>query len=433
MQSVQAIVADVQENWILYASMPFVAATIGYITKIVAINMMFLPIEFIGRPPYLGWQGVVPRKAAIMASIACDTMTTKLIKPKDIFDRLDPERIAQEIEKPLLEAVEDITRSVAAIYSPGLWEVAPESVKKLIIHRIQDEAPSIVRQIMVDIKTNIDSVFDLKEMVINNLLRDKPLLNRIFLEAGHVEFGFIRNSGLYFGFIIGCVQAVTWALTHNVWVMPIFGLFTGWFTDWLALKMVFNPKHPTKYLGLFEWQGLFLKRRLEVSAEYGRLIASEIVTARNVLEAVLRGSLSDRLFSIVQKQVQAAVDGQAGIAKPFVVFAVGSSKYQEMKKTVSVEFMKRLPDTMKHIEKYADDAMDLEKVLSLKMRELSVEEYENLLHPVFEQDEWKLIAVGAALGFMVGEFQVLVMEHLAKHVPETAAKAVSLLSAIPWS
>ncbi|MGH8540148.1 MAG: DUF445 domain-containing protein, partial [Stenotrophobium sp.] len=282
MMSFHEIVEDVQTNWVLYASMPFVAAGIGFVTKIVAIKMMFEPIEFLGiKPPFLGWQGIVPRKAAIMASIACDTMTTRLIKPKDIFDKLDPERIAQEIEGPLLAAVEDITREVASHFAPGLWESAPESVKQMIIHRIQKEAPEIVKEIMNDIKANIDSVFDLKDMVVSNLLRDKKLLNRIFLEAGSGEFRFIRNSGLFFGFAIGCVQAVTWALTHNAWVMPLFGGFTGWFTDWLALKMIFNPKHPTKYLGLFQWHGLFLKRRMEVSKEYGRLIATEIVTPKN--------------------------------------------------------------------------------------------------------------------------------------------------------
>ena len=428
MQSWAQIVADVQLNWFLYLSMPFVAAAIGYVTKIVAIRMMFEPIEFIGKPPYLGWQGIVPRKAAIMAGIACDTMTSKLIRPEDVFSKLDPERVAAEIEKPLLAAVEDITREVAAHYSPGLWEAAPEAVKQMIIRRIQEEAPLIVQQIMTDVKTNIDSVFDLKDMVITNLLRDKPLLNRIFLEAGSGEFRFIRNSGLYFGFAIGCVQAGVWALTQNPWVIPLFGGFTGWFTDWLALKMIFNPKHPTKYLGgLFEWQGLFLKRRQEVSAEYGRLIAKEIVTPKNIIDAILRGPLSDRLFTMVQKQVQRTVDDQAGLVRPFVVFAVGSQRYQEMKRVVSDEIIKRLPETLKHVEKYAAEAMDLERTLATKMQTLTVEEFEGLLHPAFEQDEWILITVGAVLGFIVGEIQVQVMLKFAKTAPE----AVSMLSGLP--
>ncbi len=407
-----AIGEDIQNNWMLYCSMPVVAAVIGYGTKVVAIRMMFEPIEFVGWKPYLGWQGIVPRNAERMATIACDTMTSRLLTPRDVFGKLDPDRVAREIESPLLASVEDITREVAAHYQPGLWEMMPERVRSMITDRIKAESPKLVRQIMADIQKNIEKVFDLKEMVVSNLTRDKVLLNRIFREVGANEFRFIAHSGIYFGFALGCVQAVTWALTHSTWVMPVFGGLTGWLTDWLALKMIFNPKHPTRYFGVFEWQGLFLKRRKEVSAEYGRLIAREVITPRNVMDAVLRGPLSDHLFGMVQKHVQRMVDEQSGMAKPVVVFAIGSRQYQEMKKDIAKKVMERLPETMKHAEQYAAQAMDLENTLASKMQDLTPEEFESLLRPAFQQDEWILIAVGAALGFLVGEMQVFVMLHL---------------------
>lgn len=407
-----AILEDLQRNWVLYASMPLVAAAIGYGTKLVAIRMMFEPIEFRGwKPPYLGWQGIVPRNAARMAAIACDTMTSRLLSPRDVFGKLDPARVAREIRGPLLAAVESITRDVAARHQPGLWERLPERVRALMIGRIRDEAPAIVERIMTDLQRNIDHVFDLKDMVVTNLTRDKPLLNRIFQEAGRKEFRFIARSGIWFGFVIGCVQAVTWALTHNAWVMPLFGGFTGWFTDWLALKMIFEPKQPRRYLGLFEWQGLFLRRRQEVAAEYGALIAEEIITPRNVLDAVLRGPLSDRLYAMILKHVHEAVDQQAGLARPLLVLAVGSAAYQRMKDDVAQHLMERLPETLRHVEQYAGDAMDLKNTLVAKMRQLTPEEFEGLLRPAFQQDEWILIAVGAVLGFLVGELQVFVMLH----------------------
>jgi uncharacterized membrane protein YheB (UPF0754 family) len=406
------IAADVQRNWLLYASMPVVAAVIGYVTKIVAIRMMFEPLEFFGVPPFLGWQGIVPRHAARMAGIACDLMTGRLISPQEIFRRLDPARIAKEIERPMLEVVDDITREVAEEFQPGFWESLPEQVRKLIIKRIQSEAPHLVQEIMRDLTSNIDRVFDLKDMVVTNLVRDKHLLNRLIQRAGDKEFRFIARSGLYFGFVIGCVQAVTWAATHSMWIMPLFGLFTGWFTDWLALKMIFRPMKPERYLGAFEWHGLFHKRRHEVAAEYGELIAQEILTPRNILDAVLRGPLSDRLFGMVQKQVRRIVDEQAGFAKPLVVLAVGTTRYQQMKEAVAKKVMERLPETMRHIEKYAGDAMDIRNTLVTKMQQLTDVEFEGVLRPAFQQDEWKLIAVGAALGFLVGELQVHVMLHL---------------------
>ncbi|WP_107866803.1 hypothetical protein [Agitococcus lubricus] len=65
--------------------MPFVAAGIGYVTKIIAIWMMFNPIQWLGFETRIagyrvfGWQGIVPRRATFMASIACDTMTRVMV------------------------------------------------------------------------------------------------------------------------------------------------------------------------------------------------------------------------------------------------------------------------------------------------------------------------------------------------------------------
>jgi hypothetical protein len=44
-----------------------------------------------------------------------------------------------------------------------------------------------------------------------------------------------------------------------------------------------------------------------------------------------------------------------------------------------------------------------------RMLKLTSVEYEGLLRPAFRQDEWKLIAVGGIIGFLVGELQVLLL------------------------
>jgi uncharacterized membrane protein YheB (UPF0754 family) len=403
------IVADFAQHWPLYVSIPVVAALIGYGTKLVAIRMMFQPVEFIGVKPFFGWQGIVPKRAARMASIACDTMTEQLIKPAEVVARLDASRIAKEIEKPLLAGVEDIVREVAGHYQPGLWESLPVRVQRLVIERVQHESPRMVAAVLDLIKSDVDSVFDLKGMVVTSLVKDKRLLNRIFQEAGAKEFKFIARSGLVFGGAIGVVQMVAWVLFKFPLIMPLFGLFTGWFTDWLALRMIFFPIEPRKYFGV-TWQGLFLKRRAEVAEAYGALIAQEIITPHNVIEAILHGPLSDRVLALIQRQL----DRELGsVAKPLLVFAVGSRKYQDVKLAIAEQIMSRLPETMRYIEDYATDAMDIRNVLVSKMKELSPHEFERLLRPAFEQDEWILIATGAVLGFAVGEGQVLLLEHLA--------------------
>jgi uncharacterized membrane protein YheB (UPF0754 family) len=398
--------------WV-YVSIPVLAAAIGYVTKLVAIRMMFLPLEYQGKRPF-GWQGIVPAHAARMASIAVDMMTSQLISPADVVRRLDPDRIARRIAEPLHEVAADLTGRIAAELRPELWHSLPEPVRRLVLRRIEAEAPKLAASVLRAVQDDVSAVFDLRDMVVTNLVRDKALLNRIFTESGGREFRFITHAGLVFGAAIGVVQLVAWVLFREPLLMPFFGAVTGWFTDWLALKMVFCPTEPKRYLGLVTWQGLFLRRRDEVTEAYATLIAQEVITPRKVIEAVLHGPLADRLFVLIQREVQTALARQIGPVRPLMLFAVGTRRYQRMKHLVAERVLERLPETLSHIEDYARDTMDIRNLLITKMRELSATEFEGLLRPAFQADEWILITVGAVLGCEVGEVQSLVLEHFAR-------------------
>ncbi|WP_373300065.1 DUF445 domain-containing protein [Amycolatopsis acidiphila] len=405
------VVADLGAHWPIYVSMPFVAALIGYVTKRVAIEMMFRPIEFVGIRPFLGWQGVLPANARRMATTATQMLTRNLVDPKEIFARLDPEQVATEIEEPLLEIVEDVTREVMEQYQPRLWDALPDGAKQLLLNRVRAESPKVIAKIMREVAHDIDDVLDLEHMVVTNLVRDKALLNRLIREISRPEMRFIARSGLVFGFALGIVQLLVWALTRSPIVLPLFGLGIGWLTDWLALKMIFLPREPREFLGLYTWQGVFQKRKDQVAADYGDMIAREIITIPNLLEEILRGPRSDRLFHLVTREVQRTIDAQASIVKPLVAFAVGSRRFQEMKQSAAAKAADRVPDTIRYAEDYAVNALDVRNTISERMRRLSPVEFEGLLRPAFRQDEWKLIAVGAVIGGLVGELQVLLLLH----------------------
>ena len=402
---------DFQQHLWLYLSMPLVAALIGYVTKLVAIRMMFQPIKFIGIKPFFGWQGIIPRRAEKMAAIAADTLTARLITTRELYNKIDPTEIIKALEEPLIRDIDIIADEVIGKLQPEIWEALPTLVRDQLIGNMRKEIPGVIKALMADMDRDLDSIFDIKSMVVSIMSKDKELLNRIFKEVGKPEFRFIANSGIYFGFLIGLIQASTWMLTHSPLIMPMFGLFTGWFTDWLALKMIFYPKQQTKYMGLVTWQGLFIKRRQQVAAEYGALIATEILTPRNILEYVLSGPLSDRLYEMIIRIIKKTIDSQVGFAKPIVIMTLGGEKYQEVKHKAAMKIIERLPETLKNIETYVGNALDIKNTIVSKMQQLTEEEFEGVLRPAFQQDEWILITVGAVLGFLVGEMQVFLMTH----------------------
>jgi uncharacterized membrane protein YheB (UPF0754 family) len=82
-----------------------------------------------------------------------------------------------------------------------------------------------------------------------------------------------------------------------------------------------------------------------------------------------------------------------------------------MKQTAAAKAAERVPETIRHAEAYAINALDVRNTIVDRMRLLSSLEFEGLLRPAFRQDEWKLIAVGAIIGGLAGELQVLVLLH----------------------
>lgn len=402
---------DVGANWPIYASMPLIAALIGYVTKLVAVEMLFRPLEFRGLRPFLGWQGLIPRYAPRMATIAVDLMLARLVSPQELFDKIDPDDLATHVEKPLLETIDEMTRTVMEKYQPTLWEVTPDFAKRLMIKRIQGQAPKLVKKMMRDLRTDIDEVFDLKQMVVSTLVRDKALMVKLIRDIATPEMRFIVRAGLVFGFCLGFAQALVWAITHVEWLMPAFGFFVGYFTDWLALRMIFRPIAPKRFLGVFTWQGLFHKRRDEVSVDYGSLLAGEILTPANLIEAMLTGPQSDRLFSLITREVKHTIDDQSSLAKPLAVLSLGGRRYQDMKREAASMVIARLPDTAREVEDYAIEALDVRNIVISKMRLMTNAEYEALLRPAFQQDEWKLVLIGGVLGGIIGELQVLLMLH----------------------
>jgi len=135
------ITDDFHRNWPIYVAMPFVAALIGWTTKLVAIRMMFRPHNFKGIGP-IGWQGIIPKRASQMVDILCDTLTPRLINAKEIAGRIDAPELAARIDRPLRAEVARITRKILAEYQPTLWNLMPSPAQDFVIERASDRHPT---------------------------------------------------------------------------------------------------------------------------------------------------------------------------------------------------------------------------------------------------------------------------------------------------
>lgn len=390
---------------------PVVSAIVGWGTNVLALRMTFYPLDFVGWKtkkglPIIGWQGIIPSKGASMASKAVDMITGKLIDVEEQFARINPKVVAKEMEPRMLDLTREIMEEAMSQEVP-LWKLLGKRQKEAIFQRAAAEIPKVTEEIMEDVKNNITDIFNLKKMAVDHLTQNKELMNRIFLEVGHKEFKFIEYSGFYFGFLFGIAQMLIWIPFGALWQLPVGGLVVGYLTNILALRMIFTPAEP-KYIGGLKVQGLFIKRQKEVSKAYAKIIADNIMTMPNIFDAMFEGTASDRLIEIVKDHVEESVDVTAGLSSALIRITSGSDSFDRIKEIACRRFTDEIPEHIHLIFDYAKQALDIEHTLHHKMASLPPDDFVGFLRPVFQEDEWKLVLVGAILGMVAGLLQLLI-------------------------
>ena len=87
----------------------------------------------------------------------------------------------------------------------------------------------------------------------------------------------------------------------------------------------------------------------------------------------------------------------------------GADAYARMREKIAQNLVNELPRCVPVSYEYQDRALEVEATVCKAMKGLPPDEFEGVLHPVFEEDEIKLIVVGGCLGALVGFAQYILL------------------------
>lgn len=406
-------------------AIPFFTGAIGYVTNWSGVWMLFYPIRFAGvRVPGLatvafvfprrvqqipglgqgglGWQGIIPSRAAKMGSIAVDKGIAKLGGPADFYRQLDSEAISEHILATARGDIHELVERIMERDQPHFWHDLPPRVRAAVHARVEAQLPEIVRALTAEIGDHVDELVDLKLMVIRRLEENPALANRIFLEVGRRELRFIVNFGFFFGFLLGIPTALlTESLLTQWWVLPIAGVLIGYSTNLVGIRMIFEPVRPRR-LGPLVLQGLFPKRQEEVAGVYADIIANEIVTMTNLAEDLMYGPNSDRTRALIEAALRPAVDLALGRARPAVRAAVGGREYDAIRDALALEAVDYAVAPLADEELNVAHRGKIRAFVAARMRAMDAADFSEMLRTAMREDEWLLYLHGAVLGFGAG-------------------------------
>mmetsp|Transcript_11079 Transcript_11079/g.24410 ORF Transcript_11079/g.24410 Transcript_11079/m.24410 type:complete len:616 (-) Transcript_11079:93-1940(-) len=411
----------------MLASIPIVACVFTWFHIWMAIQMMFRPLKFFGLYNHretgmgVGWQGVVPRKARRMATMGYSCARPYIQGPREIMDSVDPRALVTKIRPQLTTVIEGALSRVGAEHYPWIDKQMGANGKKKIasasVDRILETCPELWRdytELLSDKTHGIDN----DGMFVKVFTENKELLNNFFLSLGEKEFRFIEHCGAAMGFLCGLIQLVAFnnlsGLTRTIF-LPTTGFFLGIFSNWLAIQMVFKPTFPipVRIFGfhVYDIQGLFLKRQMDVCALYSKMVVDNFLNFDKIVEYMMsQPELWGRLkASYLAFNTKVMRDSLGSLATWLAPLALGPKSYGELENAMKMALVQGLyeaKDIHKVAGKYVGKVTNLERKNCVALQRMPPDEFENLLHPIFQEDEWILVLLGGVLGVIVGMGQI---------------------------
>jgi uncharacterized membrane protein YheB (UPF0754 family) len=407
-------------EWIHLATIPVFTGVIGWLINWTGLLMLFGPVRFHGytvpglqalsrvmprkmqeipgiTSGGIGWQGIVPARAAKMGSIAVDKAISKLGTPKEFYQQLEPDQIAAHILSIFQPDMPALIDEVMSREHPGLWRDLPPRAKQAVNSRVQAQLPRIVKSITDQIGEHIDQLLDPKLMVINQFSKDPSLVVKIFRDFGAKELRMMVTFGFVFGFLLGIPVAAIDHFAQQWWLLPILGVLVGWTTNYLGMYLIFEPPTPKRVFGI-KMHGLFPRRQNEAAEVYAKIIADEVITLENIGDFLLDGPRGDRTRQLLADSMRPAIDNAAGPIRGAVRVAVGAAKFDNIRESMAQEAVERTITPFKDPEFSKRQSAKIQKLVAMRTKELPGDQFVDMMRSAIKEDEWMLYLHGAVMG-----------------------------------
>lgn len=391
---------------------PLFCAFVGWVTNIIAVNMIFYPVAP-RRVLGLRFQGVLPKHKEHFAREMAEVVTSDFMTTGEMVQRLDAEALYQAVRPVLLRALDRVLDDLRELLPEAKRPLLSESVVQGARQQVERELRRRLPELVSGIGGRADALVDLNDLITDKLL---AIATDRFVELvaslGKRELTYIKVYGALFGLIIGLVQFTVSTVFSFRLTLILVGVLVGAVTNYLAIQMLFFPRQPRRIL-FFRVQGLFPKRQEEIAGELARVAARDFIVPREVLGRLAGQTLPSR---VSEEQVAAAE--RAFFARFPQLQALHDALLDEpgrraLRRKLVQRYGEVVPEVVDAALHEAEDQLDIGAILRQKVLALSKLRFESFTRGLFQQEEVYLVIYGGLMGGMLGGVQLSLL--LLKH------------------
>jgi uncharacterized membrane protein YheB (UPF0754 family) len=192
------------------------------------------------------------------------------------------------------------------------------------------------------------------------------------------------------------------------YIIPILlSTFTGWITTWIAVKMLFHPRKPIKFLGI-TIQGIFPKNQRLIAEKLGQVVSKELLSFSEIEQKVTDPENLQKLKPEIEAHIDNFLSHKLKEVFPMLAMFIGEKTISQLKDAFLLELENLFPILMKGYMAKLQNDLDLEKIVTEKVAGFSSEKLEDILNQITKKEFHFLEVIGGVFGFFIGILQVLI-------------------------
>lgn len=190
-------------------------------------------------------------------------------------------------------------------------------------------------------------------------------------------------------------------------LIPLISAFIGWFTNWVAIKMLFHPREPKRILGI-TFHGIFPKRQKNFAEKLGKMISAEFLSFEDIEQKIANPQNLQKLMPMIEGHVDNFLKNKLSDEMPFLSLFIGDKTIRSLKSVFMKELETLFPQLMKSYANQLQAELDLEKIVTEKVSAFSSDKLEDILYQIMSKEFRFVEILGGVIGFIIGILQVLI-------------------------
>lgn len=191
-------------------------------------------------------------------------------------------------------------------------------------------------------------------------------------------------------------------------IIPIVGALIGWFTNYLAVKMLFHPRKPIKFFGL-SIQGVFPKRQRKLAEKIGEVVSTELLSSDDLKNNLLKATKKIDFDRILANEIDNIILKKIPVLIPMAAMFLNNEIADSLKAMIIKDIRGSLDNTLDLIGSEFLSSMDIKSQVVEKISNFSSDKLEKIIISVMKK-ELKFIEVfGAMIGFIIGVVQLVLI------------------------